>query len=148
MENPKEKIHFFNTLTRKKERFIPIEKGKVKMYTCGPTVWDFAHIGNFRAFVFEDLLRRWLEYRGFKVTQVMNLTDVDDRMIKASNTQGVPLKNVAERYTEAFFEDVDTLNLERAEYYPRATEHIPEMVALIKKLVKKGYAYRGEDASI
>jgi len=85
-------IYFFNTLTRKKERFFPIEKGKVKMYTCGPTVYDFAHIGNFRAFLFEDLLRRWLEYRGFKVTQIMNLTDVDDRTIAASRKYGVPLK--------------------------------------------------------
>jgi cysteinyl-tRNA synthetase len=148
MKNPAENIHFFNTLARKKERFIPIENGKVKMYTCGLTVYDFGHIGNFRAFIFEDLLRRWLEYRGFKVTQVMNMTDVDDRTIKASRRQESSLDEITERYIEAFFEDVATLNLEKAEHYPRATEHIPEMVALIRKLMEKGYAYRGEDSSI
>jgi cysteinyl-tRNA synthetase len=148
MNSSAENIHLFNTLTRKKERFVPIEKGKVKMYTCGPTVYDFGHIGNFRAFIFEDLLRRWLEYRGLEVTQVMNLTDVDDKTIKASRKQGVPLGEITERYIKAFFEDVATLNIEKAEYYPRATEHIPEMVALIKKLIDKGYAYRGQDGSI
>jgi len=141
-------IQFFNTLTRKKEKFLPIEKGKVKMYTCGPTVYDFAHIGNFRAFLFEDLLRRWLEYRGFKVTQVMNLTDVDDRTIGASRKLGIPLGQHTVQFIKAFFEDIAALNIEKAEHYPRATEHIPEMVALIKKLVEKGYGYRGEDGSI
>ncbi len=141
-------IHFFNTLTRKKERFVPIEEGKVKLYTCGPTVYDFSHIGNFRAFIFEDLLRRWLEYQGFKVTQVMNLTDVDDKTIKASNKRGVSLSEITGRFIDAFFEDIETLNIEKAEYYPRATEHISEMVALIKKLMDKGYAYRGEDGSL
>jgi len=148
MEASAENIHFFNTFTRKKERFIPLEKGKVKMYTCGPTVYDFAHIGNFRAFIFEDLLRRWLEYHGFKVTQVMNLTDVDDRTIAASRRQRIPLKDCTKRYIKAFFEDITTLNIEKAEHYPKATDHIPEMVALIKKLMEKGYAYRGEDGSI
>src|SRR4030043_10141 len=143
-----EKIYFFNTLTRKKERFTPLEKGKVKMYTCGPTVYDYAHIGNFRAFIFEDLLRRWLEYRGFKVTQIMNLTDVDDRTITASKKQGVPLNEHTAQYIKAFFEDLDTLNIQRANNYPRATEHVPEMVALIKTLIEKDYAYRGEDGSI
>jgi cysteinyl-tRNA synthetase len=141
-------IHLFNTLSREKEKFVPIESGKVRMYTCGLTVWDFGHIGNFRAFIFEDLLRRWLEYRGFKVTQVMNVTDVDDRTIKASRKQEKSLTEVTERYIKAFFEDVTTLNLEKAEYYPRATEHIPGMVSLIRKLMEKGYAYRGEDNSV
>jgi cysteinyl-tRNA synthetase len=148
MELQNGNIHFFNTLTRKKEKFVPIEKAKVKMYTCGPTVYDFGHIGNFRAFIFEDLLRRWLEYRGFKVTQVMNLTDVDDRTIKASNKHGIPLGEYTERYIQRFFEDVATLNMEKAEFYPKATEHIPEMVALVTRLIDKGYAYRGEDGSI
>ena len=148
MEHSEANIYFFNTLTRKKERFIPIEKGKVKIYTCGPTVYDFAHIGNFRTFLFQDLLRRWLEYRGFKVIQVMNITDVDDKTIKGSRKQGIPLKQYTDYYTKAFFEDIEALNIERAEYYPRATENIPEMVALIKKLLEKGYAYRGEDGSI
>jgi len=141
-------IQFFNTLTRKKEKFVPLEEGKAEMYTCGPTVYDFAHIGNFRAFLFEDLLRRWLEYRGYKVTQVMNLTDVDDRTIGASRKLGIPLEQHTAQFIEAFFEDITALNIEKAEHYPRATEHIPEMVALIKKLIEKGYAYRGEDGSI
>lgn len=117
------------------------------MYTCGLTVYDYGHIGNFRAFIFEDLLRRWLEYRGFKVTQVMNLTDVDDKAIKGAKNSGVPLKEYTERYAKAFFEDVDTLNIERAEYYPKATDHISEMVALIQSLTEKGYAYKAEDGS-
>ncbi|HDN05681.1 MAG TPA: cysteine--tRNA ligase, partial [Candidatus Bathyarchaeota archaeon] len=122
--------------------------GKVKMYTCGPTVYDFAHIGNFRAFVFEDLLRRWLEYCGYKVIHVMNITDVDDKTITAARKKGISLREYTEHYTRAFFEDITALNIEKAHYYPRATEHIPEMVALIKKLLEKGYAYRGEDGSI
>jgi cysteinyl-tRNA synthetase len=148
MESRPGNIRFFNSLAREKEKFIPLEKGKVKMYTCGLTVYDYGHIGNYRAFIFEDLLRRWLEYRGFKVTQVMNLTDVDDKAIKASRKNGVPLKEYTERYTRAFFEDVATLNIEKAEFYPKATGHVPEMVALITKLMEKGYAYKGEDGSI
>jgi cysteinyl-tRNA synthetase len=143
-----ENIRFFNTLTREKERFVPTEKGQVKMYTCGPTVYDFVHIGNLRAFLFEDLLRRWLEYRGYTVTQIMNLTDVDDRTIKASRTQGVPLNQHTARFVRGFFEDIEVLNIEKATHYPRATEHIPEMVALVEKLLDKGCAYRGEDGSI
>jgi cysteinyl-tRNA synthetase len=143
-----ENLRFFNTLTRTTEKFVSIEEGMVKMYTCGPTVYDYSHIGNFRAFIFEDLLRRWLEHRGFNVTQVMNLTDVDDKTIKGSREEGIPLTEYTERYTKAFFEDVTRLNIQRAEYYPRATEHIPEMVSLIKKLLEKGYAYRGKDGSV
>jgi cysteinyl-tRNA synthetase len=141
-------IRLFNTLTRQKETFKPIDEGKVRMYTCGPTVYDYAHIGNFRAFVFEDLLKRWLKYRGLKVTHVMNLTDVDDKTIRGSQKQQLPLRQFTDFYAKAFFEDVAALNIERADYYPRATEHIAEMVALIKRLTEKGYAYRGEDGSI
>lgn len=141
-------IYLFNTFTRKKEEFNPIEPGKAKMYTCGPTVYDFAHIGNFRAFLFEDLLKRWLKYRGFKVTHVMNLTDIDDKTIKGSQNQGIPLRQFTDFYAKAFFEDIKALNIESADVYPRATEHIPEMVALIKKLMAKGVAYKGEDGSI
>lgn len=122
-----ENIHLFNTLTRSKERFVPIEKGHVRMYTCGPTVYDHSHIGNMRAFLFEDLLKRWLEYRGFKVTHVMNLTDVDDRTIKAARSQGIPIKQHTERFIQAFFEDIAILNIEKADIYPKATDHIPEM---------------------
>jgi len=129
-------------------KFIPLEKGKVKMYTCGPTVYDFTHVGNFRTFVFQDVLRRWLKYRGYKVTQVMNLTDVDDRTINASRERGIPLNQHTQQFIDAFFDHMQRLNIEKAEYCPRATEHIPEMVALVKKLLEKGYAYRAEDGSI
>ena len=148
METLQENIFFFNTLTRKKEKFIPLDRGKVRIYTCGPTVYDFAHIGNFRTFIFQDLLRRWLEYRGFKVTQVMNITDVDDKTIRGARKQGVSLRQYTDYYMEAFFKDIEALNLEKAEHYPRATEHIPEMVSLIKRLLEKGYAYKGDDGSI
>jgi len=148
MTNSQSSICFFNTLTRKKEVFKPLEADKVKMYTCGPTVYDFAHIGNFRAFLFEDLLKRWLVSRGFKVTHVMNLTDVDDKTIKGSQKQQVPLKQFTDFYVKAFFEDIKALNIQPADVYPKATDHIPEMVALIKTLMAKGYAYRGEDGSI
>jgi cysteinyl-tRNA synthetase len=141
-------LSFFNTLTRRKETFKPLEAGKVKIYTCGPTVYDFAHIGNFRAFLFEDLLKRWMVQRGFKVTHVMNLTDIDDKTIKGSQKQGVPLQQFTAFYVKAFFEDIKVLNIEPADVYPKATDHIPEMVALIKTLMTKGYAYRGEDGSI
>jgi cysteinyl-tRNA synthetase len=141
-------ICFFNTLTRKKEVFKPLEDGKVKIYTCGPTVYDFAHIGNFRAFLFEDLLKRWLVQRGFKVTHVMNLTDIDDKTIKGSQTQGVPLRQFTDFYVKAFFEDINALNIQPADVYPKATDHIPEMVTLIRILMAKGIAYKGDDGSI
>ncbi len=141
-------ILLFNTLTRKKERFVPLREGKVTLYTCGPTVYDFAHIGNFRTYVFQDMLRRWLEYRGYEVIQVMNITDVDDKIIAGVNREKTSLKEYTRRYEKAFFEDLESLNIEKAEHYPRATEHIPDMVALIQKLLEKGYAYRGEDGSI
>jgi len=141
-------IRFFNTLTRRKETFTPIEKRQVRMYTCGPTVYDYAHIGNFRAFLFEDLLKRWLEYRGYTVTHVMNLTDVDDKTIKGSQKQKISLEQYTEHYANAFFEDIKALNIKPATHYPKATDHIPEMVALIKQLIQKGYAYRSQDGSI
>ncbi len=127
---------------------MPIEPGKVRMYTCGPTVYDYAHIGNFRAFLFEDLLKRWLEYRGFMVTHVMNLTDVDDKTIRGSQEQQIPLKRYTEHYANAFFEDIKKLSIKPATHYPKATSHIPEMVALVKTLITKGYAYKSQDGSI
>lgn len=141
-------IRLFNTLTRKKEPFTPLVPGQVKLYTCGPTVYDYAHIGNFRAFLFEDLLKRWLIYRGYKVTHVMNLTDVDDKTIKGSQKQRIPLREYTDFYAKAFFEDIKALNILPADVYPRATEHIPEMVNIIQTLLEKGIAYRGEDGSI
>ena len=148
MTLPSSSIRLFNTLTREKEVFMPMEAGKVRMYTCGPTVYDYAHIGNFRAFIFEDLLKRWLKYRGFNVTHVMNLTDVDDKTIKGSQSQNIPLKQFTDFYANAFFDDAAALNIEPADVYPRATEHISKMVALIKTLLAKGFAYKGNDGSI
>jgi cysteinyl-tRNA synthetase len=118
------------------------------MYTCGPTVYDFAHIGNFRAYVFEDLLRRYLKYSGYQVTQVMNLTDVDDKTIKGARASALPLKDYTRKFKDSFFSDLKTLNIEPAECYPEATAHVPEMVAMIQTLLDKGYAYRSEDGSV
>ena len=139
-------IKFFNTFTRKKEEFVPLEDKTVKLYTCGPTVYDLAHIGNFRAYMFEDLLHRYLEYRGYKVVRVMNITDVDDKTIAGSEKEGISLKEYTERYTKSFIEDMETLRVKKPDYLPRATETIPEMVVLVKKLLEKGYAYRKENS--
>jgi len=135
-------MRFFDTLAGKKRDFQPLEGNRVRMYTCGPTVYDFAHIGNFRAYTFEDALRRWLKYRGYEVFQVMNLTDVDDKTIAGANERGVPLNDYTQGYIDAFFEDLDTLNIERAEIYPRATEHVADMILLIRTLLERGHAYR------
>ena len=140
-------IRLYNTLSREIEDFKPLKQGEARMYTCGPTVYNYPHIGNYRTYIFEDLLKRYLEYRGFKVLHVMNITDVDDKTIRDSQKEGVPLKTFTTRYEAAFFEDIKKLNIEPADYYPRATETIPEMVAIIKKLIEKGYAYKGEDGS-
>jgi len=131
-------------MTARKEDFQPLRPGEVRMYTCGPTVYQFAHIGNFRAYVFEDVLRRYLKFKGYRVIQAMNITDVDDKTIRGSRREGIPLSQHTARYIEAFFDDLQALNIERAEFYPRATEHIGEMVALITKLLQKGYAYKSE----
>ena len=141
-------LYLFNTLSRKKEKFSPIDNGKVRMYTCGPTVYDYAHIGNFRAFIFEDLLKRWLEYRGFKVNHVMNITDIDDKTIKRSKEKKISLEKFTKYYLKAFFEDIKTLNIKPANSYPKATEHIPEMIFLIKNLIKNGFAYKSEEKSV
>ena len=134
-------LQFYNTMTRRKEEFHPIEENHVRMYTCGPTVYNFVHIGNLRTFLFEDLLRRYLKYKGYRVTHVMNLTDIDDKTIRGSQAEGISISEYTDRYKKAFFEDIDTLNVERAEYYPAATDHIPEMVAIVRKLLDAGYAY-------
>ena len=113
-------LRFYNTLTRHKDDFHPLEPGRVHMYTCGPTVWNYPHIGNYRAYIFEDLLRRYLKYRGYTVTQVMNLTDVEDKTIRDSQKAGMSLRDFTAIYTRAFFEDLRTLNIEPAEVYPAA----------------------------
>jgi len=135
----------FNTLKRKKEEFVPLHPPKVGMYTCGPTVYNYPHIGNYRAYVFGDLLKRYLKYKGFQVTHVMNITDVDDKTIRDSQKAKISLKEFTQKYENAFFDDLEKLNVVDADVYPRATEHIKEMVALIKKLLDKGIAYKGED---
>ena len=141
-------LRFFNTLTRNLDTFKPVNPGEAKMYTCGPTVYNYAHIGNFRAYMFEDILRRTLEYFGYTVTQVMNLTDVDDKTIRDSRAQKLPLTEFTSKYKEAFFDDIKTLNIEKAEVYPAATDHIPEMIELIRVLMEKGYAYQANDKCI
>ncbi len=140
-------IRFHNTLSGTVEEFVPLAPDEVRIYTCGPTVYDFQHIGNFRAYVFEDLLKRFLKFIGFRVIHVMNITDVDDKTIRRSKERGETLENYTKRYTEAFFKDLDLLRILPADRYPRATDHIPQMVRLIKLLLEKGYAYR-KDGSI
>ncbi|HKK28321.1 MAG TPA: cysteine--tRNA ligase [Gemmatimonadota bacterium] len=137
-------LSFHDTLTRSLVPFEPAEEGRVRMYTCGPTVYDRAHIGNFRTFVWEDLLRRYLEWKGYRVTQVMNLTDVDDKTIGAALERGVTLREVTDPVVEAFFEDCDTLGLERAEHYPRATGHVEEMIDLARRLEEDGLTYEAD----
>ncbi len=141
-------LQLYNTLSRRKEPFEPITPGYVGLYTCGPTIYNFIHIGNFKCYCWEDLLKRYLIFKGFKVKQVMNFTDVDDKTIKASMRENKPLREYTETFKKAFIEDAKMLDILPAEVYCPATEHIPEMVALIKKLMEKGYAYRGEDGSI
>ncbi len=141
-------LKLYNTLTRKIEAFKPIKKKEVRMYSCGPTVYNYPHIGNYRTFVFVDILRRYLKYKGYNLFDVMNITDVDDKTIRGSKAEGISLKEYTKRYEDAFFEDLKKLNIEKAKYHPRATENIKEMVDLIKILLKKGIAYKGEDGSI
>lgn len=134
-------LRFFNTLSRRLEEFRPREEGRVGLYTCGPTVYNFVHIGNLRTFVFEDVLRRTLKTFGFAITQVQNLTDIDDKTIRGAAAEGVTLREFTDRYVAAFFEDIDTLRIERVEHYPRATDFIPQMVAIVKKLREIGHTY-------
>jgi len=137
-------IRLYNTMTRKVEPLVPLESGHIRMYTCGPTVYDFAHIGNFRAYVWEDLLRRSLKYLGFRVTQVMNITDIEDKIIAKMMAENLTLDDATAPYIAAFFEDLDTLGIERAEAYPRATDHIPEMIAIAEQLKAKGLTYESQ----
>ncbi|MBW3023037.1 cysteine--tRNA ligase [Candidatus Woesearchaeota archaeon] len=140
-------LKIFNTLTRKKEEFKPV-KLPVRMYNCGPTVYYYPHIGNYRAYVFADLIKRYLKYKGFKVKQVMNITDVDDKTIRDSQKEGISLKEFTEKYEKAFYEDLEKLNIDKADVFPKATEHIEEMVAIIKILLDKKIAYKSDDGSI
>jgi cysteinyl-tRNA synthetase len=134
----------FNTLGRKLTRFEPIEPGVAKLYTCGPTVYNDVHIGNLRTFLFEDLLRRSLGYLGYRVVQVMNVTDVDDKTIQGAHKAGVSLDEYTAPFIESFLRDLDLLHVERAESFPRATHHIPEIIELVARLVERGYAYESD----
>ncbi len=143
-------IRVFNTLSRSVEEFEPLEPRVVRLYTCGPTVYHYAHIGNFRAYVFEDLLQRHLEFRGMRVLRVMNLTDVDDKTIRGCRAAGVPLAEFTQPFKKAFFEDLDALRIKRAEHFPEATsaDHIARMISMIGTLMEKGHAYRADDGSV
>ncbi|HYU28010.1 MAG TPA: cysteine--tRNA ligase [Gemmatimonadales bacterium] len=145
---PPSQVSLFNTLTRRVEPLQPLAPPRVTFYTCGPTVWNYAHIGNFRTFLFEDLLRRWLEHVGYDVFQVMNLTDVDDRTIKAARAAGKPLVEHTAPFTKAFFEDRDYLRIKPAHVYTPATAYMPQMIALVARLLERGVAYKGEDGSV
>jgi cysteinyl-tRNA synthetase len=138
----------FNTLSHRLEELVPLEGRRLGLYTCGPTVYNFAHIGNFRAYLFEDLLRRTLKYFGFEVNQVMNLTDVDDKTIAGAIKAGLSLDAYTRKFKDAFFEDLKALNIEPVEHYPAATDHIPEMIDIIRTLLAKGHAYQSEDGSV
>lgn len=138
-------MRFYDTLSRRKKPFEPLEPGKVRMYLCGPTVYSDPHIGNFRSFLVGDIIRRWLEYRGYQVFYVMNITDIDDKTIRDSGKEGISLREFTERYTRSFLRGLDILNIRRATVYPRATEHVPEMIEFIEKLIEKELAYVTSD---
>src|SRR2546423_18103 len=141
-------LALYNTLSRSVEPFAPLAPPRVTLYTCGPTVWNYAHIGNFRTFLFEDLLRRYLAYSGYDVVHIMNLTDVDDRTIKAAAAAGKRLDEHTAPFVQAFFDDRDYLRILPAHVYPRATQSVPAMVRLVAQLLERGVAYQGEDGSI
>ena len=138
-------LKLYNTLSREKEEFKPIEKGKVGMYSCGPTIYQFAHIGNFRAYICVDILKRYLKYKGFKVKHVMNITDVEDKTIKGAIKEGISLKKYTKKFEKAFFEDLEKLNIDKADIFPRATDNINEMIYIIENLLKKKIAYKAKD---
>jgi cysteinyl-tRNA synthetase len=140
-------MKFYNTLTRRVEEFREIEKGHIGLYTCGPTVYDYAHIGNFRSYIFEDLVKRFFLFQGYKVKHVMNITDIDDKTIRKANELKLPLNEVTQKYIDAFNDDMRSLNILTADVYPLATAHIPEMISLIAALLEKGFAYK-KDGSV
>ena len=141
-------LKIYNTESRNKEEVLPLDGKTIHMYTCGPTIYNYAHIGNFRTYVAEDLLRRSLKLLGYQIVQAMNITDIDDKTIKAAIAQKVSLHEYTRPYEEAFFEDLHFLNIEPVEYYPRATEYIEEMILIIQKLLELKIAYQGVDKSI
>ncbi len=134
-------MKIYNTLTRKKEEFVPIDKNEVKMYSCGPTVYDYFHIGNARPFIIFDTMRRYLEYRGCKVKFVQNFTDIDDKMINRANREGITVKELGDRFIDEYFKDAGALGIKKATYHPKATENIDAIIDIIKTLEEKGFAY-------
>jgi cysteinyl-tRNA synthetase len=140
-------LKLFNTLTREKEVFLPIRPGEARMYSCGPTVYSYPHIGNLRTFLWSDLLRRYLEYRGLRVTQVMNITDVEDKIIRDANKAGQDIGTYVVPYIEAFFDGLKRLRVRPADHYPRATEYIPQMVELVKRLEARGHTYTADGST-
>ncbi|MGK2855941.1 MAG: cysteine--tRNA ligase [Thermoanaerobaculia bacterium] len=140
-------LRLFNTLTRKQEVFTPLEPGHAKMYCCGPTVYNVVHIGNLRTFLWADLLRRFLEWKGMKVTMVMNVTDIEDKIIRDAAKAGVDIFTFTAPYTQVFFENLDLLRIRRADLYPKATDHIPEMVDIVRKLEARGHTYEADGST-
>jgi len=140
-------LRLYNTLSKTEEEFIPLAEGEVKMYTCGPTVYHYVHIGNFRTFIFQDILRRYLIYKGYRMTHVMNVTDVEDKIIANAREQGLSIYDYTRKYEEAFFEDMKALRIQAPEIMPRATDHIEEMVGLISKLHEKGLTYERDGST-
>ena len=134
-------IKIYNTLTRQKEEFVPIQAGKVGMYVCGPTVYNYIHIGNARSTIAFDTIRRYFEYRGYQVDYVSNFTDVDDKIIRAANELGITAPEVANRFIQAFEEDTKALNVEPATAHPRVMDHMPDIISFIQVLIEKGYGY-------
>ena len=138
----------YNTQTRRKEEFVPLEEGKVRIYACGPTVYNYFHIGNARPFIVFDTLRRYLEHKGYEVKFVQNFTDIDDKMIRRANEEGITVKELGERFIAEYYKDADALGIERATVNPKATEHIPEIIDIIKKLEEKGLAYAVDNGDV
>ena len=134
-------MYIYNTMSRRKELLVPLKEGKISMYACGPTVYNFFHIGNARPFIVFDTLRRYLEYRGYQVTFVQNFTDIDDKMIRRANEEGITVKELGDRFIQEYYKDADALGVKRATVNPRATEHIQDIIDLVKTLVEKGHAY-------
>ena len=134
-------LTLYNDLTRKKEPFVPLTPGRVTFYSCGPTVYDFFHIGNARPFIVFDVLRRYLEHLGYEVTFVQNFTDIDDKMIQRAHSEGIEVSDLVARFIGEYYKDVDALGIRRADVAPLATEHMPEIIGIIQKIVEKGHAY-------
>ena len=141
-------MKIYNTLTRQKEELVPIEPGKVRIYACGPTVYNYIHIGNARPLCVFDVLRRYLEWRGYDVRFVQNFTDIDDKIIRRANEEGVPYDEIARRYIAEFWTDAKGLNVREATVHPKATENMDEIESIISSLVEKGYAYAAENGDV